>query len=287
MDHPLSGSLIAFATMHGKEKILDSLFQQSIGAKLVVPRLINTDNYGTFSGEVSRLQSVKEVLRAKAREGADLLGLNYGLASEGSFGAHPRIPFLECNQESLMFLDLKNEIEVFSHVISTENCAEYRQVKTEEDLLDFCHRVNLGAQAVILKPSYEYSNMDWIVKGLTDEQSVIEAFHRIKDNFSLDNVWVEKDNRAHFNPQRQKVIYQVGEKLINTLSVLCPSCKTPGFQMTDFIKGLKCLDCGLKSDKPLKEIWSCPSKKCTYSETRPRLDGVKMLSPAECHWCNP
>ncbi len=285
--HPLSGVTIAFATMHEKEKILIELFRSAIGAEIAVPNSIDTDRYGTFSGEVSRLKDIKTVLRQKAKEGAHLLGTSFGLASEGSFGAHPWVPFLECNQESLLFVDFKSDIEILSHTVSTENRAEYKNVTSEQELLQFCRKVGLGAQAVILKPSHGDSDPEWIFKGLTSVSQVIEGFRKLRRHFSTDQLWVETDNRAHLNPKRREVIRRAGEQLIQALCSLCPDCGTPGFQMSDFIRGLKCSDCGFKSNKPLKEIWSCPYKKCDYSETRPRLDGVKTMNPAECKHCNP
>lgn len=287
MVHPYSGLPISFATMHGKEKVLGEMFQSQLGARLIVPSQLDTDKYGTFSGEVSRLNDIRSVLREKAREGARLLDAERGLASEGTFGPHPWIPLTGCNQESLLFIDLKRDIEIFAHVISMENRSECKEVESEQDVLQFCKRVTCGSQAVVVKPSHDFSESSWIFKGLTEQDHVLQAFQKLQKQFPSQKLWIETDNRAHLNPKRRKVIHEVGEKLMEALLSLCPDCRTPGFQMSGFERGLTCSGCGLKSDKAAKEIWTCPSKTCLYQELRGRLDGRLSLDPSECDWCNP
>ncbi len=90
---------------------------------VVRPRNTDTDRYGTFSGEIPRESDLRNVLRAKALEGAEILGLSLGLASEGMLWAHPYLPFVGCDHEALLFIDRERRIEIFSSVISTENQA--------------------------------------------------------------------------------------------------------------------------------------------------------------------
>lgn len=49
------------------------------------------------------------------------------------------------------------------------------------------------------------------------------------------------------------------------------------FQMTDHLTGLVCSGCGLKSEKPLREIRSYPNDSCHYQEERKSADGIEML----------
>ena len=273
--------------MHGKEKVLAPLFEKYFGAELLVPTGLDTDKYGTFSGEVKRASDIQSVLRAKAKEGAELLGLSYALASEGSFNSHPWIPIVGSNQENLLFLDLKNQIEIGAKVVSTQSRAEFIEASTTADIIKFCEQVNCGPQGLIVKPQHDTSELKWIHKGLTTVDQVLDAFAKIKKELKLDKVWIETDNRAHLNPKRQSVIFEAGQKLIDMILSLCPGCQCPGFGMVDFIKGLQCRDCGYKSDKAIKEIWACPSSSCDYKEERGRLDGIQDLDPAFCDWCNP
>ncbi len=285
--HPYCGIKVAFATMHGKEQILAPLFRKNFEAQLQVPKGIDTDKYGTFSGEVRRVRDIKSVLRAKALEGAELLGSRFSLASEGSFSSHPLIPMIGSNQENLLFLDLENKIEIHSAFTSTQSRTEYIEAACLDDVINFCQQLDCGPQGLIVKPQYDSIEAGWIQKGLVETKQVVDAFLSLKKELNLEKVWIETDNRAHMNPKRQEVIFKAGEKLMENLASLCPGCRSPGFQMVDFLRGLLCRDCGYESDKPIKEIWGCPSAGCDYQEQRGRLDGIKALDPAQCDWCNP
>ncbi len=288
IEHPYSNISIAFTTMHEKEKILEPLFKRNFFSKIIVPRNIDTDLLGTFSGEIKRDSDLKTALRKKAMIGIEQTGLKFGLASEGSFGPHPWIPFLPCNQESLIFIDVERDIEIISHFISTDNCSEYIEAEDFKQVEEFLIKIRLGEQGLIVKPSHEYiQSTEYIFKGLTKVKDVATAFEKIKLDLNAQTVFVETDNRAHMSPKRRQVIFKSAEKIVEKLKSLCPGCRAPGFDMTSFLPGLVCEGCGSKSDKPLKEVWSCPSKSCSYQEIRDRTDGIKSLDPAECDWCNP
>jgi hypothetical protein len=274
--------------MHHKDRILQTLFTEQLGATLVAPSSLDTDRFGTFTGEVPRPSEIKEVLRSKATAGMEATGLSLGLASEGSFGPHPHMPFLQCDQETLAFLDRQRNIEVFAHIISTDHCAQSMTVSTEQEAVDFISGLaGLGA-GVILKPSFDFvDDTQWICKGLTSEEQVRSAYKKLRAQFLEGPLWIETDNRAHMSPPRQKVILQVAEKLVAQLKSLCPSCQTPGFTMTDVVLGLPCVDCGSPSESPLQELWSCPQAGCQFVESRGRQDGRTALEPRYCHWCNP
>lgn len=274
--------------MHGKEKILQPLFNRYFFATLITPESLDTDKFGTFTGEIKRDQDLKDVLRKKAFEGIKLTGLNYALASEGTFRPHPQIPFIECNQESLIFLDTKNKVEIFSHTLSTESKNMYIEAKNINQIRSFLIDINLGKQGVIVKPSFDYKDSKkFIYKGLTSSKEVYFAYLQIKKKFKSQSVWIETDNRAFMSPKRQQVIYDCGLKLINKLKSLCPKCSFPGFEVKDYEPGLRCSNCNIPSNKPLKEIWHCINPKCSYKESKNRSDGRVSLDPTFCDWCNP
>jgi hypothetical protein len=75
--HPYRGVSAALATKHEKEKIVAPLFS-SLGISLQVPQ-IDTDVLGTFSGEIERVGTPKEVVLKKARMGIEASGLSYGM----------------------------------------------------------------------------------------------------------------------------------------------------------------------------------------------------------------
>lgn len=80
------------STMHAKEAAFDSA-AKSLGAQLIVPHGMDTDAFGTFTGEIKRQGDMREAAIAKARAGMSKAGCSIGMASEGSFARFPRRRF--------------------------------------------------------------------------------------------------------------------------------------------------------------------------------------------------
>jgi hypothetical protein len=287
VNHPYHKAFIAFATMHKKEQVLAPLFTRDLSAQLVVPTEIDTDQFGTFSGEIPREHDVKTTLKSKALLGAKLLGLPLAVASEGSFSFHPLMPQWSFHQEALVFLDLDQGLEIFVHVNSDQQSAQFLQSDNDEEIHHFISNVLSQKKGLIVRANESAQNSSLRFKGLKTASEVFRCIDHVRLKSQNKMICLETDNRAHQNPTRREVIRLAGEQLILTLKSLCPSCATPGFQMTDFVRGLPCSDCGLRSQKAIQEIWSCPQSHCDYSELKPRKDGVTHLSPSECDWCNP
>jgi hypothetical protein len=79
--------------MHRKEEAVAPALLSTLGLLVVPARGLDTDQLGTFSGEVPREGSMLDVAMRKARLGMSATGLPLGIASEGTFGPHPAIPF--------------------------------------------------------------------------------------------------------------------------------------------------------------------------------------------------
>ncbi|HUX78379.1 MAG TPA: DUF6671 family protein [Alphaproteobacteria bacterium] len=94
-------------TLHSKSEALAEPFLKHLGIKVIEQRGV-TDQLGTFSGEAERAGTMFEVLKKKCEMGIELSDYKLGLASEGSFGPHPSIPFLPCDYEARMFMDKEN-----------------------------------------------------------------------------------------------------------------------------------------------------------------------------------
>ena len=95
---PIRGVL---ATMHGKERVIAPLVQRALGVHLEVPNGFDTDRFGTFSREVPRKHSAIETARAKIIAALEQIPCaRVGLASEGSFGPHPQVPFFRSTASS-------------------------------------------------------------------------------------------------------------------------------------------------------------------------------------------
>ena len=82
-------------TMHGKEVVISPAFQKRLGLRVETPTGLDTDALGTFTGEIARIGTIRETSIAKARLWMTTMGISIGIASEGSYGPHPHIPFIK------------------------------------------------------------------------------------------------------------------------------------------------------------------------------------------------
>ena len=105
---------LLIATKHGKESVIQPLFEKELNVICHVNTTFDTDTLGTFSGEIERPLSVMETLRKKCLLAAEEEGFDLIVASEGSFGMHPTLFFAAADDECMLFLDIKNNIEISS-----------------------------------------------------------------------------------------------------------------------------------------------------------------------------
>ena len=99
--HLFRNQIVVFATRHEKEKVLFPLFEK-LGLQIKA-LAVDTDQFGTFTGEVNRSGTIRETLRKKIREAARIDSQSrLFLASEGSFGPHPILGFGQSDLESLL-----------------------------------------------------------------------------------------------------------------------------------------------------------------------------------------
>ncbi|MBU3676278.1 MAG: hypothetical protein FGM54_03725, partial [Chitinophagaceae bacterium] len=145
------GQTLLIATKHRKEQVLGPLFEASFGLIPVVPCHFDTDQWGTFSGEIPRIDSPTDALRKKAHEAARLYPEHvFILVSEGSFCPHPTIPFIMADDEFLLFYNQKTKQEIIQRHLSTKtnfnafNCNDWSQLET------FARGVHFPSLALIL-----------------------------------------------------------------------------------------------------------------------------------------
>ena len=72
--------------MHRKEEAIAPALMSALGLLVEPTAGLDTDQLGTFSGEIPRSGTMLEVAVRKARLGMSVMGLPLGLASEGTFG---------------------------------------------------------------------------------------------------------------------------------------------------------------------------------------------------------
>lgn len=204
------------------------------------------------------------------------------LASEGSFGPHPDIGFIQSDHEVLLFFDKLSGLEIFAEELSTDTNHNQIECQPCHDLQSFLECARFPSHGVIVKTK---GSSPKIFKDLTDWHKLGQA---IVDAFLLSSerkVILSTDMRASFNPTRMSVIHKAGEKLIKRLTSFRPSCSMIGFGPIGLIKGLRCSGCGHATQVTKEVLFSCAG--CKYEEIRPREDGLRFVNPAECDYCNP
>ena len=280
---PYENCRIVLTTKHHKDVAIHAAFEEILSAEVVTCE-VDTDQLGTFSGEVDREGTASECVRRKCDLGLERLGDRYGLASEGSFGPHPTIPFFPCDYEILYFIDNIRGFHLQESLLSEKTNYRTTSLASIDDLDRFAEKSQFPSHGLIVR-SNVWRDRSVIYKGIQSEVELHEAFRQCLNQSEDGKIWVETDMRAHVNPSRMAVIAELAVKLSRRLATECPSCNTPGWGIVRFEKGLQCEYCNLPTELVSKEIYGCVS--CSFSERLERSDGMKSASQRYCAWCNP
>jgi hypothetical protein len=280
---PYAGEKIVLTTQHQKEQIIGPVFQASLHSDVILHQA-NTDLLGTFSGEIERESSAIDCAKKKCLLGIEQSGLVYGLASEGRFGPHPAIPFLQGNQEILCFYDKRADFFVIETYFTSET--NYKMISTNNwnNVCQFATNALFPEHGLIVKPNI-WEDKSIIFKGINNLKMLKKAFEVSQASSSDQYVQIETDMRAHMNPLRQKAIKIAAKKLVHRLQQYCPTCQNPGWGKVGLEKGLPCMACYFETELAKKEIWGCA--KCDHKDYLPRADGIIFASQTECPFCNP
>lgn len=283
--HPYRGREAALSTKHGKGQMIAPPLLAWVGLRLREPDGVDTDRLGTFTGEVPRVGTPREVALRKARMGMAASGLPLGIANEGSFGPHPLVPFAPADHELLLFVDDELGTEVVQEALSTKTNFAYQTVARADELQgDFLRRAHFPSHGLIVRPNAG-PNPGLVFKGITTAPALRQAVDRCVQT-SIDRLaHVETDMRAHMNPLRQAVLGELAERLARRLAARCPGCGSPGWGVVAVVRGLRCALCGGETDLVREEIEGCP--RCPLRLARPRGDGRRRADPGTCTWCNP
>lgn len=268
-------------TKHRKEKVIGPLVYVQLGLEVETNHQFDTDLLGTFSGEVERKKSAHETVLEKCKAGLINGDYDLGMASEGSFGPHPSIPFVPCNEELVCLIDLKNNWNLVGKSLSFETNFHGEWINNIAELEEFATRVLFPSHAIILRT--KKNEVIDVVKGIQNKSNLINHFKRLKQTNG--KVWAESDMRAHLNPTRMKNIALATQNLIDKINSLCPSCQTPGFSVKSIQKGLPCELCQWPSESAISHLYECQA--CGHSHTLLFPNGQKFIDPMYCQLCNP
>ncbi|CAM4109928.1 DUF6671 domain-containing protein [Flavobacterium sinopsychrotolerans] len=275
------GRRLLIATKHQKEQVITPILEEGLGVQCFVPENYDSDIFGTFSGEIERKDTVLATVRAKCLAAMEQFDCNLGIASEGSFGSHPSIFFAQADDEFLIFIDKKNDLEIVVRELSLDTNFYGENILNTEMLLDFANKVQFPSHAILLR--IKPDDVIGLVKGITTKSHLEDSFQLLMSAHG--SVYAETDMRAMYNPTRMGVIKIAAQKLLDAIKSECPSCKTPGFCVTDAKQGLPCSWCAAPTRSTLSFIYSC--KKCSFSSEKMYPRQKTTEDPGFCDSCNP
>lgn len=279
-----AGRFLGVATIHGKERVIGPALMEalSLGGFHAIAG-VDTDRFGSFSGEVQRTRSPLEAAIAKARHGAEVSGMDLVIASEGSFGPYPPAPFLSCDEEFLVLYDASTD-EVFSHrkvflgpVFGGEECVTLTDVKS------LAERLSFPSHHLVVRRAEKWRKGDVVTKGIDDRGLLYQTAEALISVHG--SCWVETDLRAMGNPTRMQAIADTASELAAELARTCPACGTCWFRITDIRTGLPCGLCGWPTASIRAQVRTC--RHCSHHQQEARADGRTEEDPQYCDHCNP
>lgn len=271
---------IILATKHKKELAIQGLFEAAFKARIFVPEDYDTDQFGTFTGEIPRLGSAQECVINKAKKACEEYNFQYGIANEGSFGPHPHMFFIPGDVELISFVDIKNDLIVVESEISTDTNFSVTDINHQSDYSEFLQKMKFGTHGLIVRGMSENTIIE---KGVCDYGKLKKL---LKTGFKKNEIIrLETDMRAMMNPTRMKVIHAAAKKLVKRLKSHCKVCNTPGFGKTSVMGKLLCSLCGIETELYQYIVKQCI--KCDYQEHDERPDKLVESDPQHCHLCNP
>lgn len=270
--------VVVLATMHRKEQAIAPLIERHLGLTVTVPAGFDTDSFGTFTGEVKRPADQLSTARLKAEAALERTGETLAIASEGSFGPHPHLPFVPCNRELVVLIDRQYGLEIVGECLSTETNYRQQSVQNVQAAEAFAAAVDFPRHGLIVR-----ANGTVIAKGITTESALSTAVETALRQAAT--VQLETDMRALYNPTRMAVITQATEDLLRAIAKTCPACNCPGFREVKRWPGLPCALCGTPTLLTARIRHQC--QRCDHTQDNPPADLPAKADPSYCPYCNP
>lgn len=275
------GRKLLIATKHEKEKVIAPVLEKELGVHCFVTPHFDSDELGTFSGEVERKDDPITTARNKCLWAMEVTNCDLAIASEGSFGPHPSMYFVSADDEFLIFIDKKNELEIIVREISLETNFYGSDIHSEKELKAFAEKVRFPSHALIAKNTPQ--NFTALEKGITSWEMLMNVYTRFLSVYG--SVYLETDMRAMYNPSRMQVIEKAAIQLANKIKSLCPDCHAPGFGITKARPGLPCELCNTPTRSVLSYLYTC--LKCAHTKEEMYPNNKYTEDPGFCDNCNP
>lgn len=275
------GRTVAIVTKHGKEQVIAPLLKEGLGINQFVIPAVDTDQLGTFTGEIERMGSPIDALRNKCELACAISDCDLVIASEGSFGPHPSLFFVPADDEWILLKDYKNNLELLVREMSTETNFGGGTFTSLEEVIAFADRSKFPSHALIVKAGEK--DFRHIQKGILSQERLTQEV--LSCLAAYNQTHVETDMRAHMNPTRMAVIQRAMEKLVRKANSFCPSCHLPGFDVVAIGEGLPCIQCNTPTHLTLYRVEACTG--CGFFNYVFYPLDKRTTDPQNCPRCNP
>jgi len=279
-----AGRTAVLATMHHKDVAIGPALRATAGLEITTVAGLDTDQLGTFTGEIERVGTMLDAAVRKARLGMVAERASLGLASEGSFGPYPGAPFIPAGLELLVLVDDAAGVVIHEDLWELDTNHAHSVFAPDADVTAFLERVGFPSHALIVRPNVGEAGAI-TAKGVVDVAALFVSMAEAAAHSSDGRALLETDMRANRNPTRMRSLAVLAERLGRRLATPCPVCAAPGWGRSDVIAGLPCGWCGLPTELIVTEIFSCSAG--PHREQRPRQDGLTSADPGNCPNCNP
>ncbi len=264
------GRRAILVSKHGKEQAIGPALAE-LGVELEVAN-VDTDRFGTFTGEVERTGSALDAARARIATGIATCGGDLFVASEGSFGPHPVHGHRACDHELVLLHDCQDDLEISGEHLTDDTNHGSHVLRRGDDPRPVAARIGLPTHAALVR-----AGGTCVAKAIFDDTRLREvltaAFAEWKE------VVVEAELRAMCNPRRMRAIASASRAVVDAARSLCPRCQTPGFVARSVRAGLPCEDCGVPTKIIAADIADC--RRCGHTCVVPRSS-----THAAARWCN-
>lgn len=281
----LSADFAVLLTQHGKESVIGPVLAEDGLLSLRHTDAFDTDTLGTFSGEIERKLSPVDCARHKARLACELTGASIGLGSEGSFGGGPMPGLVGWDQELLVLVDLKRDLEI---VASAEGPFETNEWQASD-----VDSLRAGLSERDPRQGWLLQADGYLAKGLLGEDALLQSALQLFRHSGGHSVgegapfpWplrIQPDLRAMVCPERQRSIHKAAVNLRDRLLSLCPDCAAPDFWPDQLDFGLPCSACGFATGCLRQRRAVCGH--CGAEACYPVAE--QFADPGRCQICNP
>ncbi len=280
LPHPYSARRAVLSTKHDKLPLVAPPLALHVGL-IVDTFAVDTDQLGTFTGDISRTGSPWDTAVAKARLGMRGIDCTIGIASEGSIGPHPSAPFINASVELVVLVDDELGIVIGEAETGFDIFTVSADVAVDDDIGDLLERGRFPAHAMTIRPGD--GSVHPIYKGIRTRRELGQAIRECAAASLNGRARVETDLRAHQCPTRRPIIARAAERLAMRLASCCPECNAPGWGTVRFEYGLPCGHCDREVSIARADVFGC----ATCPATRTVQCGPVVADPGCCDWCNP